>query len=39
MFFGAAWSEETLLRFAYAYEQATNHRVPPTFAATVTPRP
>ena len=28
-FFGRAWSESTLLRLAYAYEQATHHRVPP----------
>lgn len=27
--FGRAWSETTLLRFAYAYEQATHHRHPP----------
>jgi amidase len=33
-FFGRAWSEKTLLRLAYAYEQATRHRRPPTFAAT-----
>jgi amidase len=34
-FFGRAWSEPTLLRVAYAYEQATNHRRAPTFAATL----
>ncbi len=34
-FFGRAWSEPTLLRLAYAYEQATNHRRAPTFAATL----
>ena len=28
-FFGRAWSEPTLLRLAYAYEQATHHRRPP----------
>ena len=33
-FFGRAWSEPTLIKFAYAYEQATKHRKPPTFAAT-----
>lgn len=34
-FFGGAWTEPTLLRIAYAYEQATNHRRPPTFAETL----
>jgi len=29
-FFGRAWSEATLLKLAYAYEQATHHRRPPT---------
>jgi amidase len=33
-FFGRAWSEPTLFKLAYAYEQATKHRKPPTFAAT-----
>jgi Asp-tRNA(Asn)/Glu-tRNA(Gln) amidotransferase A subunit family amidase len=33
-FFGRAWSEATLIRLAYAYEQATHHRRPPSFAAT-----
>ena len=32
-FFGRAWSEPTLIKLAYAYEQATKHRKPPTFAA------
>jgi amidase len=27
--FGRAWSEATLVRLAYAYEQATHHRRPP----------
>jgi amidase len=34
-FFGRAWSEPTLIKLAYAYEQATRHRHPPAFAATV----
>ncbi|HMB80172.1 MAG TPA: amidase, partial [Vicinamibacterales bacterium] len=33
-FFGRAWSEPTLIKLAYAYEQATKHRKPPTFAPT-----
>ena len=33
-FFGRAWSEPTLLKLAYAYEQATKHRRPPAFATT-----
>jgi amidase len=32
-FFGKAWSEATLIRLAYSYEQATRHRRPPAFAA------
>ena len=32
-FVGRAWSEATLVRLAYAYEQATHHRRPPSFAA------
>jgi amidase len=34
-FYAGAWSEPALLAFAYAYEQATHHRRPPTFAATL----
>jgi amidase len=34
-FVGGAWSEPTLLRLAYAFEQATHHRRAPTFARTV----
>lgn len=33
-FFGRAWSEPTLLRVAYAYEQATLHRRAPRFLPT-----
>lgn len=33
-FFGRAWSEPTLIKLAYAYEQATKHRKAPTFAPT-----
>jgi amidase len=33
-FIGRAWSEATLIRFAYAYEQVTKHRRPPKFPAT-----
>jgi amidase len=29
---GRAWSEATLFRFAYAYEQATKHRRAPSSA-------
>ena len=34
-FFGQAWSEPTLLRIAFAYEQMTWNRRPPHFLATV----
>ncbi len=34
-FFGAAWSEPTLIRVAWAFEQAAPHRRPPRFRATV----
>src|SRR5262252_7028346 len=33
-FFSSAWSEPTLIKLAYSYEQATKHRRPPTFAPT-----
>jgi amidase len=34
-FFGAAWSEPTLIKFAFAWEQQMNARRKPTFAASV----
>ncbi|MGH9324415.1 MAG: amidase [Vicinamibacteria bacterium] len=34
-FFGRAWSEPTLLKIAYAYEQASKRREPPKFLATL----
>jgi amidase len=37
--FGRAWSEPTLLRIAFAYEQATKHRRAPRFLATADPAP
>jgi amidase len=38
-FFGRAWSEPTLIKLAYAYEQATKRRRPPTFASTADLQP
>jgi amidase len=34
-FIGRPWGEGALIRFAFAYEQATKHRKPPTFVSTV----
>jgi len=34
-FFGPAWSEARLIRFAYAYEQETRQRRPPQFLPTL----
>jgi amidase len=38
-FFAGAWSEPTLLKLAYAYERATRHRRPPSFAPTISLAP
>jgi amidase len=38
-FFGRAWSESTLIRLAYAYEQASKLRRAPGFLATLGPKP
>jgi Asp-tRNA(Asn)/Glu-tRNA(Gln) amidotransferase A subunit family amidase len=34
--YGDAWSEPTLIRLGYAYEQATHHRRPPATAPALT---
>jgi amidase len=34
-FFGRAWSEPTLIKIAFAYEQVTRHRRPPKFLRTL----
>jgi amidase len=34
-FIGKAYTEPVLIRLAYAYEQATKHRVPPAFSSTI----
>ena len=37
LLYGPAWSEARLLRYAYAYEQATRHSKRPTFPSSVDP--
>ena len=37
-FVGAAWSEPTLIKLAYSYEQASRQRRAPTFVKTVNPQ-
>lgn len=36
-FFGRAWSEPLLIKYAFAYEQATKHRKSPMFYQSITP--
>jgi amidase len=36
-FMGRAYSEPTLIRLAYAFEQATRHRAPPKYRSTIPP--
>ncbi len=36
-FFGGAWSEPLLIKYAFAYEQGTMHRTVPMFLDTATP--
>jgi Asp-tRNA(Asn)/Glu-tRNA(Gln) amidotransferase A subunit family amidase len=38
-FFGRAWSEATLIRLAFSYEQATRHRKPPGSTPPLSPLP
>jgi amidase len=36
-FFGRAWSEPTLIKIAYSFEQATKARQAPRFLPTIAP--
>ena len=38
-FFGPPYSEPTMIKLAYAYEQATHHRVPPKTTPPLAPKP
>jgi amidase len=38
-FFGTAWSEPTLIKYAYAFEQLTKGRVAPQFLPTIPKKP
>jgi amidase len=35
LFFGTAWSEPKLIKYAYAFEQLTKGRVTPQFLPTI----
>jgi amidase len=35
-FIGAAWSEPTMIKAAYSYEQATKHRQKPRYLPSIT---
>jgi amidase len=39
LFFGAAWSDAKLLKYAYAFEQRTKTRRAPSFLPSINARP